>query len=95
MNKREYLYTCAMEDCANIQKNISEILINGEDRSDNGITNGNMLMNSYYHLQSVINMLIEENILIDLEESEIISEEMSRRHYIEKRYKGSPERNNL
>lgn len=74
MNKIEYLLTCAMEECSEIQKDISKSLRFGLDNyAPNSIkSNKENIVYEFIDLLAVINMLYESKALDDIEGKDLL-----------------------
>lgn len=76
MNMKEHLYTIVTEECAEVQQAVSKTLRFGKDNyAPNGSpehTNEKQLLEEYYQLQAVMEMLFAANIINDLPSDEIL-----------------------
>lgn len=69
MKRHEMLLTIASEECAEIQQAVSKMLRFGGNATHPdfpGKTNGMQVIEEYYQLEAVIEMLIDENVLLSL-----------------------------
>jgi len=63
MNKEEYLLTCLMEECAEVQKECAKALRFGLDNAWSNKTKRELLTEELYDLQGIIVLLAKENIV--------------------------------
>ena len=71
MEHNENLLVVALEECSEVQKEISKALRFGIDNcppDEPNITNGELILKEYYQLCAVMDMILEQGIITDLPE---------------------------
>lgn len=73
MNSKERLMIVAMEECAEVQQEISKALrfgVNNYHCDNPDITNGERILKEYYQLKAVMDMLVIQRIIPTITEEE-------------------------
>lgn len=87
MTREENLLVVALEECSEIQQELSKCLrfgVGNNHPNDPNITNGKRIMREYEELQATIHLLIQNGVLPSIDESESMLVYKNKMNSIEK-----------